>query len=151
MQIRRAFSIGISLLLLCVPSFASMCDLNCSLPHSVPKLVKHDSTMQPVEPAASMAHSHCGHAAMRHADSSGAKYACEDRSNCSDRPCSRTQVLSSPVGVRENTAQMTQDQVAILKAGSGAAQDVGHGDILKLEPNPSESLPADPLFLSLRI
>src|ERR1035437_10486904 len=105
MRVKHVLAVGVSVLLLCVSSWASVCELSCSLSHAhpVPKPTRGSSAKPAHEVGTSemnALHSHCGHANMAR-PSSAANHSFESTSHCTNAPCVQVQTLSSPVNGRD--------------------------------------------------
>lgn len=98
MQFKHVLTVGLSLMLLCVSAWASVCELSCSLSHAYPvsKLTKDSKATQVREVSTSETnapHSHCGHAKTT-GPSSAANHSFENTCKCTDAPCAQAQTLS---------------------------------------------------------
>src|ERR1035437_6623458 len=107
MRLRNVLAIILSISLICVSSWASACELSCSLSHSYPvsKSARGSSITQANEVQTSgtnAPHSHCGHAKTA-SPGSAAKHSFENTSKCTNAPCAQAQTLSSPVNERDGT------------------------------------------------
>lgn len=107
MQFKQLLAASLSLLLLSVSSWASVCELSCSLSHADPvsKPTGSSTAKQAHEVGRSemnAAHSHCGHAkAFR--PTGGSNHSFENASSCMNASCAQAQTLSSPVNGRDIT------------------------------------------------
>ena len=95
--------VGLSVLLLYALSWASLCELSCSLSHAyaVPQPARDSSTAKARERSASnsrtpQSHSRCGHTTSAKT-SNGDNESFESTSHCNSAPCAHAQTLASPV------------------------------------------------------
>jgi hypothetical protein len=148
MQLKHAIAAGISVLILCVSSFASVCELSCSLTHPAKHPTRHSSAQQTSETSMSM--SECGHAMTRKADRP-ADRSCEDTSTCSGTPCDQAPVFVSQLTVRQNPSAAVHTQfVSIATRSHQAIIDAGF-DVLQPARMQVEPPLIGPLSLALRI
>jgi|SRR5664279_1222265 len=151
MRQKRTFAVGIALLMLCVSSFASVCELSCSLPHSAAMPAHNSASQQPGPAGVMIVHSHCGDVAVP-VSSHPASYNLESGSNCSGSPCGPTTTFSSPVNARENAVRAVDGQSAILATVSGsAASALTHFDLLTRTDLGPPLQPIDSRVTPLRI
>jgi hypothetical protein len=88
-RLTRALPVCLCLLMLCVSSFASVCQLSCSLAHDHP----HPSVPVGVATPAAITPSHCAHMHVRGAGN-GTTVSMSN-SGCVQTPCGRPDILSS--------------------------------------------------------
>jgi hypothetical protein len=105
-RLTRALTVCVCLLMLCVPSFASVCQLSCSLPQNH----QHSSATPGHKTLASMNRSHCAHMQMRGA-CQGSPYSVTN-SGCVETPCGRPDVLSAVKAT--DIARRANNQVTAL-------------------------------------
>jgi hypothetical protein len=109
-KLTQALTVGVCLLMLCVSSFASVCQLSCSLPQNH----QHASAAPGHTTSASMNRSHCAHMQMR-GSCRGSLYSVNN-SGCVETSCWRPDVLSSAVKTA-NIAHSANNQVTALVSG----------------------------------
>lgn len=151
MQLKHTIAAALSVLLLCVPSWASACELECSLSHSNPAsdVARASSDAQPEHAQESTRSSHCGRAA-KVKPGSAATHNFESTSKCTNTTCAQPAAVSSPVNAQDG-----------VRMGSGPLSVVAvlpHTDALIAECSSAKSeaarpkvLPPDSLSVSLRI
>ena len=106
MQLKyRVLAMGLSVLLLCLSAWASVCELSCSLSHVYPvsgptRGCSATGASRVGTSETSISDSHCGHA-NRARPSSAANHSFEKTSKCTIAPCAQVQTLSSPVNGRD--------------------------------------------------
>jgi hypothetical protein len=128
MQLKHVVAVGLSVLLLCVSSWASVCELSCSLSHAYPEPARGSSATQAHELSTSEAnapHSHCGHAKAAR-PSSAANHSFESTSQCTNAPCAQAQTLSSPVNGRDD-ARPEGVHFAVVASGPAVASNILSG------------------------
>lgn len=153
MQLKHLVAGGLSVLLLCVSSWASVCELSCSLSHSYPvsKSVRGSSATLANEADLSETNtprSHCGHTKSVK-PSSAANHGFENTSHCANVPCLQAQTFSSPVNGRDG-AQPLAVHCAVLASVPAVASNILVGSANQ-ERALTMLLPVHPLSVSLRI
>ena len=147
--------VGLSVLLLYALSWASLCELSCSLSHAyaVPQPARDSSTAKARERSASnsrtpQSHSRCGHTTSARA-CSPADRSFERKSQCNNAPCAQAQTLASPVTGRNGaqTVNVHLSAVPLLPAVTSNIQCGMPANELAL----TKLLPTSPLSVSLRI
>ena len=106
-KLTQALTVGVCLLMLSVSSFASVCQLSCSLPQNH----QRSSAAPGHATSASMNRSHCAHMRMR-GTCPGSPYSVTN-SGCVETPCWRPDVLSSAVKTAD-IAHSANNQVTAL-------------------------------------
>jgi len=152
MQLKHVLVFCLSLLLLCVPASAYVCELSCSLSHVHPvsKPTRGASATRAQEAAISETnapHSHCGHV-HKARQSNAANHSFENTSNCTDDPCAQTQTFTRVNSVED--ADSGRVHFAVLASVRTVAFDVRLGTA-KQEYSLAKFLPLGPLAVSLRI
>ena len=153
MRLGNALAIVLATSLLCVSSWASACELSCSLAHSYPlsESAGATSAAQATEIASfgmNAPHSHCGHAKTAGPSNSATPHF-ESASNCAGAPCAQVQALSSPVNGRD-VAELKGVHFAVLASvPAGASNSLFRS--YKRDCAPINLLPLDPLSVGLRI
>jgi len=152
MQLKHVLVFCLSLLLLCVPASASVCELSCSLSHVHPvsKPTRGASATRAQEAAISETnapHSHCGHV-HKARQSNAANHSVEDTSKCTDASCAQAQTLSRVTNL--DGAESGSVHFAFLGSVPTVAFDVQFGTT-KHEYALTKFLLLDPLSVSLRI
>jgi hypothetical protein len=158
MPLKHALAAALSLLLLCASSFASACELSCSLApsHPVSSQVsgsKDPSTALASEPAASAvttSHSHCGHAGTARQSSAVTQHF-EDASTCTSAPCTQAQIFSTPMSGKDSVQIESTHLAVTIAIVSPVSRISTRSDIVKLQHAPPKSLLLDPLSIALRI
>jgi hypothetical protein len=153
MAIRRLFAVGVALLVLCVSSFASVCELNCTLPHSneVPAHPSRVGVVPDVKAVPAMSHSHCGHAMVGSSkNGSAANYT--DRSKCSGQlPCDTATLFSTPFKVSDNAGRVSRIGVLSVELHLPAAIS-GDNPAKLIQNHAPPKLPqVNPFSVALRI
>jgi hypothetical protein len=152
MRFKHLLAVGLSLLLLSVSSWASVCELSCSLSHAYPVFepTVGASAAQAHEvgiPETNLPHSHCGHVHTAK-PASAANHSFENTSNCTDDPCAQTQTFTRVNSVED--ADSGRVHFAVLASIPTIAFDVRLGTA-KQEYSLTKFLPLGPLAVSLRI
>jgi hypothetical protein len=151
MQLKHILAAALAVLLLCVPSWASVCELSCSLSRSypAPHLARASSNAQPEHTHGDTPRSHCGHVTSATRGGAAAQNI-ENASKCMSAPCTQAAVLSSPVN--------GQDGVRMASGPLSAFAVLPHADALitefssaKREAARPKLLPPDSRPVSLRI
>src|SRR5450759_898928 len=153
MQLRNALAIVLATSLLSVSSWASMCELSCSLSHGYPvsKPTTASSAAQANEVNTSgtnTPHSHCGHAKTA-SPGNATNHSFENTSRCTNAPCAQAQSLSSPVNGRDGS-QPGGVHFTVLAPVPAVASNILFGKA-KHERALTKLLPLDPLSVGLRI
>jgi len=148
MQLRRAFAIGIAVLVLCGSSLASICELNCSLPRSCHQPTAPTPASQTGQVTDSSIHSHCGNAMMQMSDA--AKFGLENRSSCSAGPCCQSAEFSSPTNARDIAVQTITGQFAAPACFFETAGG-GHDGLVKRKGSQLQIIPFESFTVMLRI
>jgi hypothetical protein len=152
MQLRNALAIVLATSLLSVSSWASVCELSCSLSHGPgSKPTRASSATQANEVHTSgtnTPHSHCGHAKTVSPDNA-ANHSFENTSKCTNAPCTQAQSLSSPVNGRDGS-QPGGVHFTVLASVPAVASNILFGSA-KHERALTKLLSLDPLSVGLRI
>lgn len=154
MQLRHLLAVGLSALLLSVSSWASVCELSCSLSHAypAPKLTPGSSATQAHEastPEINAPDSHCGHARTAR-PRNVADHSFEATSHCTNAPCVQGQTLLSSVNGRDGARPEGVQHFVPVAPVPVAASNISFGSAKRERVLPK--LPSlDPLSTSLRI
>lgn len=150
MPLKHPLAAALSVLLLCVPSWASVCELTCSLSRSYP--VSHlarASEPQSKDGQPSTPRSHCSHAASVR-PGSAATHNVENTSKCTNGLCTQAAVLSSPVNVQDGV-QMGSGPLSVFAVLPHADALITEIRSAKREVARPKLLLCDSLSVSLRI
>jgi hypothetical protein len=153
MAIRRSFAVSVALLVLCVSSFASVCELNCTLPHSnqLPVHPIRLAAVPDVQAVPAMSHSHCGHA-MTGSSKNGSAASYTDRSKCSGQlPCDTATIFSAPSKVSDNAGRVSGIGVVTVELLRPATIGGDHPAKLIQSHAPPKLPQVNPLSVALRI
>ncbi len=153
MQLKHLLAVSLSLLLLCVTSWASVCGVCCSLAQTctAPNPISCSPTARAHALGASQTrtlHSHCDHAETAR-PISAAKHSLEKTSRCMKAPCGQVQTLSSPVNARDGAPSKLVHLTVVAAAPVVASENLGCS--VKHERALTRFLPLHPLTVSLRI
>jgi hypothetical protein len=152
MQLKHVLIFCLSVLLLCVPASASVCELSCSLSHVYPvhkptggasaKQAHQIGTSETIAP-----HSHCGHASTAR-PVGPADQGIENSDKCTNALCAQAQTLSQVN--RLDGAKPGSVYFAVLASVPTVVSNFVFGTA-KHEFALAKLVPLDPLSVSLRI
>ena len=142
MKVRNAIAVGASLLLLCASSFASVCELSCSIGSSRP-VTNATTAAEVVTP-----HSQCDGAGMHH-QAPVAEHTCAPVTRCHEAPCGQASIYSSLLSARENaTIEAAQFVMPVAIPSTGVHSEL---HIVKIGGPQLKILLRGPSSLPLRI
>jgi hypothetical protein len=153
MQFKHLHAVGLSLLLLCVTSWAPACEVCCSLSQTC--TAHNPMSSSPTARAHALGasqthtlHSHCDQAKTAR-PISAVNHSLEKTSSCMKAPCGRVQTLSSPVNARDGAPSKLVRLAVVAAAPVVASENLGSS--AKHERALTKFLPLYSLTVSLRI
>jgi hypothetical protein len=151
-QVKHVLAVGVSVLLLCVSSWSSVCELSCSISraHSVPQPMPRPSAKLAHEAGPSQAravYSHCGHV-YKARPKSAANHSFENTCHCANAPCVQVGTFSSPENARDGAQPEATHFAVVAPVSVIASISFGY---TQREGTVPKLLPLDRSSVSLRI